>query len=188
MDQSKTINRYRNLLVVCILLILALFAALFEAKQDADHHHPVVEAPQVSASAEPPLFRIGEQQFSYSQLPRDFQAPLYQIRKMAFEQQMLVIEEALVDTYIKQQTAAAADPEQALTELFPDISVDDDEVLAYYEQNRNAQTPKFEQLQASLREYLLSLKREQAKRQLLTRLMVQGKAQVLFEAPSQPVD
>lgn len=186
MDQTRTINRYRNLLVICVLLILALFVTLFDLKNSQVEQPSKPVATVETVTSEPKLFRIGDQQFGYDQLPAEFQAPLYQIRKLSFEQQMLVIEQAIVDTYIHQKTLEAANTQQAMKKIFPELNVSDDEVLAYYEENRNDQTPPFETLKPQLAEYLLSLKQEQAKKQLLAKILVAGEAQVLFEAPKPP--
>ncbi|MEH6473068.1 MAG: hypothetical protein V7752_17665 [Halopseudomonas sp.] len=188
MDHTKAINRYRNLLVVCILLILALSLALFESKSEqatSEHQHDDV-SPTTPAKQTDSLFRVGDQRYSFEMLDHDFQSPLYQIRKLSFEQQMLVLEQAIVETYIANQILANGNKKAVMAELFPNLSVSEPEIVEYYQQNQNAQTPPFETLKPQLAEYLLALKRESSKKELLTRLLVSGKVQVLLESPSQP--
>lgn len=188
MDQTKAINRYRNLLVVCILLILALGLALYESKieqyqqQKSSDNTPV----QPAAIMTEPLFRIGDTRYSFDMLTNDFQSPLYQIRKLSFEQQLLVLEQAIVETYIANQIALEGNPTKVMAELFPDLGVTDEEVADYYQQNHNTQTPPLETLKPQLSEYLLALKREASKNELLARLLVSSEAQLLVEAPAQP--
>ena len=188
MDSSKAINRYRNLVVVCILLIGALGLALYESKveqyqQQQDRANTPAEP--ISSPSEA-LFRIGKTVYSFEMLPQDLQSPLYQIRKMALEQQLLVLEQALVETHIATQIAASGNEDQVLAELFPNISVTDEEVADYYQQNQNAKTPPLETLKPQLTDYLLALKREAAKKTLLGQLLVSGEAQFLMEPPTPP--
>lgn len=190
MDQTKAINRYRNLLVVCVLLIGALGLALYESKIEQHEQKQNLKSaptqPAAAATTTKALFRIGDTRYSFDMLTNDFQSPLYQIRKLSFEQQMLVLEQAIVETYIANQIALNGNQAKVLAELFPDISVTDAEVADYYQQNHNAQTPALETLRPQLSEYLLALKRETSKKELLTRLLVSGNAQILFDAPTKP--
>ncbi len=194
MDQTKTLNRYRNLLVICLLLIIALATALFDAKSSPSANQQSsaadVVTPSTAQSITPPsttpLFRIDDKIYGYRELTEEFQTPLYQIRKVSFEQQMLVLEQAIIETHIHQLTTSAGDMDTALQQLFPQLAVTEQEVVDYYQQNQNSQTPPFETLRPQLADYLLSLKRENAKRELLTEMLVSGKAQVLFEAPAMP--
>ncbi len=196
MDHPQAINRYRQLLVLCILLIVALSAALFQAKTESNNASrdtlassgsPVIQPQAKVEPATQPLFRIGQQRFSYDSLATEFQQPLYQIQKLSFEQQMLVIEQAMIETVIYPHGKAAADPISALKQQFPDIIVTDAETEAYYQQNRDDQTPLFKTLRPKLAQYLLALKYETAKRELLTRLLIEGDAQVLLDAPVAPL-
>lgn len=184
MDQTKAINRYRNLLVICVCLIFALGLTLYESKVEQYRHKQSLKgASQETAKREAPLFRIGTTPYSFEMLTSDLQSPLYQIRKLAYEQQLLVLEQAIVDTYIAKQINLSSDPAKVMAELFPDSLVSDAEVIGYYEQNRSAQTPPFETLKSKLTDYLLALKQEAAKKALLSRLLVSGEVQVLLEAP-----
>lgn len=193
MDQTKAINRYRNLIVICVCLIFALGLALYESKmeqyeQQQQQKESLKNAPtQPAATQAEALFRIGDTRYSFDMLTNDFQSPLYQIRKLSFEQQLLVLEQAIVETYIANQIALQGNQAKVMAELFPDLSVSDEEVADYYLQNHNAQTPPLEALKPQLRDYLLALKQEASKQALLSRLLVSGKAQILFEAPVQPI-
>lgn len=189
MDQTQSINRYRNLLVIFVLFIIALAMALYDAKTAESEAKALVATPPSSdtdSRHQTPLFRIGDKVYSYQNLTEEFQTPLYQIRKVSFQQQMLVLEQAIIETRIHQQALSAGSVDAALKQLFPDITVTAEEVEHYYQQNQNSQTPPFESMREQLADYLLSLKRENAKRELLTQMLVSGNAQVLFEAPPEP--
>ena len=189
MDQTKAINRYRNLLVVCILLIFALGLALYESKTEQYQQQQSIANAPVQTAVKPveALFRIESENYSFDRLSSDFQSPLYQIQKLSFEQQLLVLEQAIVETYIANQIARDGDQAKVMAELFPNLSVSDEEIADYYQQNKNAQTPPLETLKPQLSEYLLALKREASKKELLARLLVSGKAQLLVEAPTLPL-
>ncbi|MEH6825878.1 MAG: hypothetical protein V7629_18440 [Motiliproteus sp.] len=190
MDQTKAINRYRNLLVVSVLLLGALGLALYESKVEQYHQQQSLNSVPEQPSVKPTeaLFSIGTDRYSLEMLGNDFQSPLYQIRKMSYEQQSLVLQEAVIEIYIANKLALSDNKAQVMTELFPELSVSDDEVADYYQQNQNTQTPPLDALRAQLAEYLLALKRESAKKQLLNRLLASGEAQLLLEAPKEPTD
>lgn len=157
------------------------------------HQWLVNSEPQADASPsavatvhanEPPLFRVGEREYHYHQLPIEYRQPLYEIRKFAFEQQLLLIEDALVEAYIQQQMASSGENRmQVQNRLLPGSTPTESEVEAFYRENQSLSAPPLEQMREELVIYLTATKQETLKKQLLTRLLVEGKAQLLAEAP-----
>ncbi len=106
MDSSKAINRYRNLVTVCILLIGALGLTLYEVKVEQHQQQSLKNTLQQTIS--PPteaLFKVDETYYSLDMLTPDLQSSLYQIRKQSFEQQRRVLEQAIIATHLSNQTA-----------------------------------------------------------------------------------
>ncbi|WP_210394850.1 hypothetical protein [Motiliproteus sediminis] len=166
-------------------LLVACVAAFAGAQLLAPTQPPAEPAPAASPSpAEPPLFQVGERQYSYHDLPIEYRRPLYQIRKLSFEQQMLLIEEAVVEAYIQQQMAAQNRDRMSIqNQLMPGAAPSEEEIAAFYAENQSLSSPPLEQIRDEVRTYLTAARQEELKRSLLTRLLVEGKARMLTEAP-----
>jgi len=141
-------------------------------------------ATTLPAPTEPALFRVGERRYRFYDLPIEYRQPLHEIRKFAYQQQMLLIEEAVVEAYIQQQMAAQGLERMAVqATLLPGAEPRETEINQFYAQNQSQSAPPLAQIRAELVSYLTAAKQEQLKKQLLTRLLVNGEAQMLIDAP-----
>ncbi|WP_207062178.1 hypothetical protein [Motiliproteus sp. SC1-56] len=179
-------NTRRYLNIAALLMIAAGTVTLLLQNQESPA--PGQAAPKAQAHpGEPALFRVGEQTYGFAALPAEFQEPIYQIQKMAHEQQMLVLEQALLDAYIRQQMKTeGADREAVLSTLFPDAVPTEDAIRRFYLENRRADTPPLAKIEDQIKTHLTAQNRETMKQALLGQLLVKGEAAMLLEAPRPP--
>lgn len=174
------------ILAVSHLLIAALAAwgALHWSTTDTQQTPANTATDETTNRIEPPLFRVGERTYGFFDLPIEYRQPLHEVRKLTYQQQMLVVEDAVVEAYIQQQMSETQqDRMQVQNQLMPNAEPTEAEIVAFYEENQSASAPPLERIRGELETYLTAAKQESMKKELLTRLLVSGDAEMLLEAP-----
>ncbi len=147
----------------------------------------VTTAPEKSHHSTPVLFRIENQFYHQNELPLEFSQPLYEIDSMAHRQRLLVLEQALTSAYINQVAKKEhSDSTAVLQKLYPDTMPSEDSLQQFYDENRQRNTPPFEQIRDNIRDYLYHSALEENRQKLLTELLIQGKAEFLMDTPTPP--
>jgi hypothetical protein len=175
------------LMALMVVIITGVFFCIFhDDRSELDASGvSVVHPPKPALS--PALFQLGDRTYGFEALSLEFREPLYEIRKLAYQQQLLVLEQAIVESHIERVAAEQMlSRESVLQQLFPDALPSEEELRRFYEENQGRDTPPFSRVRQDIADHLIQQNREGLKKQLLTDLLVRGEARLLVEAPMEP--
>ncbi len=136
----------------------------------------------------PAAFELGGKAFTIDNLPHRYRQQYYEIANQAYNRQQQIIQTAATEIYIGQQMAETGESKESVVKrLFNPITPSNNDIQAFYQQNRHRINAPLEQAKNQIAMLLMTQQHKLKQTELLNNLAELGEYKSMLAPPSAPI-